>query len=455
MSKEIAPLYILAAHKGTVVSIKQPLPSCDFILTLANDKFVLLWNISLGNLINEISNDAAPTQLFVFDKLGFLLIPKWNNSFSLIDLSIFNLSTKTIIQCSKSEKLRDICTKFATKVQKDINTLYFIYNGNQLNMELTFNQQANQIDLERKEMSVLVNENTNTMLNESATKSKEIICPKCGEICLINFKNYKINLFECKNSHETNNILLNHYNNTQIIYENNIICDICNKYNKSITYNKQFFKCLTCNKNLCPICKSNHNSKHKIIDYDNKNYICEIHNDSFYTYCKDCKKNLCIKCKSKHNDKHTVINYENILPDDDEIKEKMEDFRKKIDKLNEDINKIIKILKEISENMETYYNINNNLLDTYELSKRNYHILENINFIKNNIIVNDIDEIINNNDITKKFISLINVYKKLINNTDENLSNNNQINYEKKTNKNNDERKIYTDNELKNEIKQR
>ena len=97
MSAEISPLYVLEAHKGTVVSIIQPFSSSDFILTLSNDKFVLLWNLSLGNLINEISNDAAPTKLFVFQKLGFILIPKWNNSFSLIDLSIFNLSTKHII----------------------------------------------------------------------------------------------------------------------------------------------------------------------------------------------------------------------------------------------------------------------------------------------------------------------------------------------------------------------
>ena len=97
MSKEISPLYILEAHKGTIVSIIQPFPSSDFILTLSNDKFVLLWNLSLGNLINEICNDAAPTKLFIFPKIGFLFIPKWNNSFSLIDLSIFNLSTKHII----------------------------------------------------------------------------------------------------------------------------------------------------------------------------------------------------------------------------------------------------------------------------------------------------------------------------------------------------------------------
>ena len=91
------PSYILEAHKGTVVSIIQPFSGSDFILTLSNDKFVLLWNLSLGNLINEIANDACPTKLFVFSKLGFLLIPKWNNTFSLIDLSIFNLSTKHII----------------------------------------------------------------------------------------------------------------------------------------------------------------------------------------------------------------------------------------------------------------------------------------------------------------------------------------------------------------------
>ena len=273
---------------------------------------------------------------------------------------------KTNIQCSKEDKMKDICTKFATKTQKDINTLFFIYNGSQLNLELTFNQQANQMDRERNEMCILVNEKTSTMINESKTKSKDIICPKCGKICLIKFDNFKINLYECKNNHETNNILLNEYNNTQIINENNIICEICNKYSKNITYNRQFFKCLSCNKNICPICKSNHNNKHKIIDYDNKNLICNIHNDSFYSYCEECKINLCMKCKSKHNSKHRIINYENILPDDDEIKEEIGKFRKKIDKLNEDINKIIEILKLISENMEIYYKINYDLLNNYE-----------------------------------------------------------------------------------------
>ena len=103
MEIKVNPLYILEDHKDTVVSIIQPFQGSDFILTLSNDKFVLLWNLSLGNLLNEISNDACPTKLFSFPKLGFILIPKWNNSFSLLDLSIFNLSTKQIIDVDFQE----------------------------------------------------------------------------------------------------------------------------------------------------------------------------------------------------------------------------------------------------------------------------------------------------------------------------------------------------------------
>jgi len=97
MEKIVKPVHYLDAHRGTIVSIVQPLDNSDYILTLSNDKLVLLWNLSLGNLINEICSDACPTKLFIFPNLRFLLIPKWSNIFSLIDLSLFNLSIKKII----------------------------------------------------------------------------------------------------------------------------------------------------------------------------------------------------------------------------------------------------------------------------------------------------------------------------------------------------------------------
>ena len=45
---------------------------------------------------------------------------------------------KTTIQCVKEDKMKNICAKFASKIDKEINSLYFLYNGNQLNKELTF-----------------------------------------------------------------------------------------------------------------------------------------------------------------------------------------------------------------------------------------------------------------------------------------------------------------------------
>lgn len=102
--KLIKPIYSLDAHQGTVVSIIQPFHDSDYILSLSNDKFVLLWNLSFGNLLNEVVNNACPTEIIIFPRLGFLFIPKWNNTFSLIDLTIFNIPTKQIIDINFEEQ---------------------------------------------------------------------------------------------------------------------------------------------------------------------------------------------------------------------------------------------------------------------------------------------------------------------------------------------------------------
>ena len=52
----------------------------------------------------------------------------------------------------------------------------FLYNGNKVNLELTFNEQANSLDKERNEMNILaIKEDLN-----------EIKCRKCGESININ-----------------------------------------------------------------------------------------------------------------------------------------------------------------------------------------------------------------------------------------------------------------------------
>ena len=56
------------------------------------------------------------------------------------------------IQCSKENKMKDICQKFANKVEKNINSLIFLYRGNQLNFHLSFEDLAK----DKNEMRVLV-----------------------------------------------------------------------------------------------------------------------------------------------------------------------------------------------------------------------------------------------------------------------------------------------------------
>ena len=57
-----------------------------------------------------------------------------------------------IIQCSEEDRIKDICQKYVTKIESNINSLIFLYGGNKLNMELRFKEQANLIDINRKEI---------------------------------------------------------------------------------------------------------------------------------------------------------------------------------------------------------------------------------------------------------------------------------------------------------------
>ena len=325
---------------------------------------------------------------------------------------------ETTIQCQVQDKMSDICIKYASKINTDINQIYFISGGNQLNLELTFAQLANTLDKNSNEINILVSDKIKNVSKENLKQSKEIICPECSKNSLIKIKDYKINLYDCQNGHETNNILLDQYCNTQYIDESRIICQNCNNNDKSKTFNNQFFNCLTCKMNLCPLCKIKHNKEHKIIDYDNNSYICNIHNDFFVSYCKECKINLCMDCETQHNNSHKIINYKNILPNRDEIMKVLDKYKEKLDKLNNELNAIsntiINIINKVKENMEILYKINFDLFNSYEIQKRDYHKLQNLNSIKNNINVNYIDEIINSNNIEIKFKNILNIYHQMI-----------------------------------------
>ena len=81
--------------------------------------------------------------------------------------------------------------KYVNKINRNINTLVFIYGGNQLNFNLKYKDIIR--DKESKEMKVLVYSN----------ESDEFICPKCGEKIKLNTEKIDDIILSINNLKET------------------------------------------------------------------------------------------------------------------------------------------------------------------------------------------------------------------------------------------------------------
>ena len=281
------------------------------------------------------------------------------------------------IQCNENEKIKNICQQFCKKAQIDKNNIFFSYNGkagNEFNEELTLSQTINSIDKNENKMTILVNNiNEEKEKQDSIIKSNEIICPECGEICKIKFNNYKISLYDCKNGHKIDNLSYDEYEKSQNKDLSKIICGKCNENNMYSSYNKEFYKCMECNINLCLLCKSSHNKDHNIINYKQLNYICGKHNKEFMNYCKKCKINLCMFCNNEHK-AHDNIFIGDLISNKNELENKIDEIKDYIDKFNNNINEIIKMITEVKKNINKYYEIIIDIISNYNIKKINYEI---------------------------------------------------------------------------------
>ena len=332
-----------------------------------------------------------------------------------------NKGTETIIQNDAQDKMINIFKNYETKTGNNLSNFFFTYNGSTIDENLCFNQIINKEDKESNTIRILVNEKISINNDKNLKELKEIICPICNEDILIKLKDYKIDLFDCKNGHNIYNLSLNE--NMLNIDLSKIICNICKNKNKSNTYNNEFFRCIECKINICPLCKSIHDKKHKIIKYDNKNYCCDKHYMNYIKYCKTCKMNMCIKCVQEHNNHNNIDLGEILINEEDIIKNKNE-LKEYINKLNNNIEEIIIKLNNVKEYYNTYYNIYNIITNGYNIENINYEILQNIIEFKNynNVIIHDINNIINSSNINDKFNNIINIYNKIYKNND-NISN--------------------------------
>ena len=171
----------------------------------------------------------------------------------------------------------------------------------------------------------------------------------------------------------------------------------------------------TCKVNICPLCKESHGQNHIIINYELKNFICDKHGDNYNLYCDTCRQNICICCENEHEN-HEIISFGKIIPNKNEINNYLNILKDDISKFKNEVQKIINTLKKLIENFDIYYQISNNIMtNSFNIKRKNYEILYNIKNIKNDDIVNDINRIINEKNITLKFNYMINIYNAIYN----------------------------------------
>ena len=161
---------------------------------------------------------------------------------------VFNFEGRNLtIQCSEEDKIKDICQKFATKIESNINSLLFLYGGNKMNMELKFKEQANSMDIDNKEMKVLVykKENDDFTCHNCNTKFK-LNTEKIDDI-ILSINNIKDTINEIKLNIE--NMIKSSTNNNISIQLQNIIM-VLNIINEDINKNNEKLKNLLNENNI-------------------------------------------------------------------------------------------------------------------------------------------------------------------------------------------------------------
>ena len=327
-----------------------------------------------------------------------------------IIIQIIYKNKTTIINSEPGEKMGDIFKKFNEKKSVDINSIYFWYKERMIIPKVGVQDYLNVDSKKRNTIEIYA-----ASKNDNYGKSKQVICPICGEPALIKLKNCKISICECKYHHNIEDLNLNEFENSQLINESKIICDKCKRHNKSDTYHNLFYICNTCKLNLCPVCHSQHDKAHSFINYDSKYFQCDIHEELYSSYCKTCNKNLCTICEQDHND-HDTIRLGKLLKKKNDLDNKIKEFKISFVKFKEDIERIINILQKVLNNCAIIYKINEEITQNFKIKFRNYHYLNNLKEFYNDDSSKKIENINSFRNYGQKIIQICKVYNSIYNN---------------------------------------
>ena len=186
---------------------------------------------------------------------------------------IFTFEGKeTTIECSKEDKMKDICQKYSSKIESNLDSLLFLYGGNQLNLESSFENQANSIDKSENKMIISV----------FKKEESDLECPKCGDKIQFNFEPLKDIL-------SSNNNIIDNIAGIKLIIENIVknslvevvnvqlknVNTILNSINEEIKTNIETLKNIIKDKDIINK-KVDNNETMNLNDFQNKSVISGI-----------------------------------------------------------------------------------------------------------------------------------------------------------------------------------
>ena len=123
---------------------------------------------------------------------------------------------------------------------------------------------------------------------------------------------------------------------------------------------------------------------------------------------------MCALCMEEDNDNnHKIDIYKR--PNKNNKLNELEELKENIYRMNREMDEIIEIICYVKKYIGKYFNICERIINNFDcdLKNRNYEKIENINNIINKDILCDIKEIINDNNINKKFNKIIEINNKI------------------------------------------
>ena len=124
----------------------------------------------------------------------------------MVEIEFDYKQEKLKIQVNLEDKFENAIQKLKFKIKKENEDLCFLSKGKNVNKDEIIQNIMNESEKQSKTIKILVFDlDTPIPENTNMVKSKDIICPECKESCLIEIKNNRIRLYDCKNGHEKKN----------------------------------------------------------------------------------------------------------------------------------------------------------------------------------------------------------------------------------------------------------